>query len=615
MKPRIEILRIRVVGSKKEPREVVFAPGLNIIHGVSNTGKSHLVTLIDFAFGAKDAPEIPPEGLGYEALLLSIKLAANKTVTLCRLFQGGGIRVVDGVADDWPSKDVGELLSAVHGKGKSLSEYLLKHLKIDGSRVRKNARGETRELSFRDLARLFIVDEIRIQDKVSPIESGQAVSKTAELSVFKFLLTGSDDKKLDAVTPKGDEVTRRQIELELVDNEIQFLTKSIEGAEVEADDLASQEQKLDEAFNSEFSALAELEVPYRDLLVSHRQARRVIQALNEREDEINSLLSRFQLLQEHYSSDIARLTALRESGVLFAVLNTEYCPLCGAASEHHGETSECDANVEDIAASANAEIGKIEFRQAELSETIDRLQSELKDIPSELTKAEQVLASVGGKLQRERPDYQAVQQRVRQISEVRADVQSKRSLFSRLDSYKERRAGLVGKDGGDSTAMIAASELPPSIRVKFEKQVEEVLKEWQFPYGSRVIFDLKTRDLEVEGKPRAANGKGVRAILHAAFSVALARFLDTEANPQPGFLVLDSPLLTYKDPKESPREEDDEKLAKSDLRERVLEDLKNWPSTMQLIIIENVELPEALANSATTTVFSGNIRIGRQGFY
>jgi hypothetical protein len=201
--------------------------------------------------------------------------------------------------------------------------------------------------------------------------------------------------------------------------------------------------------------------------------------------------------------------------------------------------------------------------------------------------------------------------------DARTEIQSKLAIFTRLGSFRDRRNSLAGEDGGDSTSVIAATEFPGSIRSSFETSIEKLLRNWKFPGIGRVLFDLKSRDIEIDGKPRANNGKGVRAILHAAFSISLARFCADHSQAQPGFLVLDSPLLTYRDPLISSEAPDvgDDVVARSDLRERVLDDLKEWPDFLQLIIVENVDLPEWALKEANTTVFTGSSDLGRRGLY
>ena len=61
------------------------------------------------------------------------------------------------------------------------------------------------DLSYRDLERFSIVNETKIQEGTSPVLTGQYDSKTAETSVFKYLLTGVDNSALDMAKPDADQ--------------------------------------------------------------------------------------------------------------------------------------------------------------------------------------------------------------------------------------------------------------------------------------------------------------------------------------------------------------------------------------------------------------------------
>jgi Rad3-related DNA helicase len=61
----------------------------------------------------------------------------------------------------------------------------------------------------------------------------------------------------------------------------------------------------------------------------------------------------------------------------------------------------------------------------------------------------------------------------------------------------------------------------PSPAHQFAQVVSEVLKSWHFPGECHVSFDEKQFDIKIDGKPRVNNGKGVRALTHAAFKIAL----------------------------------------------------------------------------------------------
>jgi hypothetical protein len=134
-----------------------------------------------------------------------------------------------------------------------------------------------------------------------------------------------------------------------------------------------------------------------------------------------------------------------------------------------------------------------------------------------------------------------------------------------------------------------------------------------------VSFDEKTYDIRIDGKLRTDNGKGVRAVTHAAFKVALLLYCQERDLPHPGVVVLDTPLLTYRDPLRTPRfgalTEDERQLAKTSLKQKFFEHLFELRDAGQFIVLENVDPPNNIENLANVQLFSGVPGTGRGGFF
>lgn len=62
--------------------------------------------------------------------------------------------------------------------------------------MKSRDKATTRGLSFRDLARLALIQEGEIQKKGSPFLSDNPTNKTSELATLKLLLTGVDDASI-----------------------------------------------------------------------------------------------------------------------------------------------------------------------------------------------------------------------------------------------------------------------------------------------------------------------------------------------------------------------------------------------------------------------------------
>jgi hypothetical protein len=144
------------------------------------------------------------------------------------------------------------------------------------------------------------------------------------------------------------------------------------------------------------------------------------------------------------------------------------------------------------------------------------------------------------------------------------------------------------------------------------------LEAWHFPNAEKAQFDIQTNDITIAGKRRSANGKGVRAILHAAFNVAVLIYCRDKGLPHPGFLVLDTPLLTYREPLTSKYGElsaDEEEIKKSNLATHFYHHLASLKDMAQIIVIENSDPPEVIYPFARIETFSGRLGLGRYGLF
>ena len=73
------IERVTIKGKGREDATVKFTKGLNIISGPSNTGKTSIVTAIDFLYGAKkDVAPFSTDATGYSEDEQIIKATKGK---------------------------------------------------------------------------------------------------------------------------------------------------------------------------------------------------------------------------------------------------------------------------------------------------------------------------------------------------------------------------------------------------------------------------------------------------------------------------------------------------------------------------------------------------------
>lgn len=603
----LQLRSIRFLGPKAEA-ELEFHSGVNVICGASDTGKSFLADSIDFMLGGSDLKEIP-ERAKFDQLNLSLAAIGDEDFKLKRSMSGGNFQLFDlSEGDDLEPKTLKQ--RHAHDKTDNLSGYLLDKIGLFGKRILKNkAKGTTQSLSFRNLARLVIVQEGEIQRTGSPFWSGQYATKISEIATVKLLLTGIDDSE---VVPDADQSPGNSRQIALIDELLSDLQTEIEDLGEDREELEEQLERLEGSIEARREELSASQKALDELVGKRRKLFEEKQEASDRLDEISDLLARFRLLSKHYDVDLKRLTAIQESGSMFAHVEQVACPLCGADpdAQHLDET--CDGDVEAVVAAATAEIEKIQRLQTELDSTVADLTAESEGLSEYLKGVEadydaqnkEIQESVG-------PDVTEVRASFSALVEERSRAQKAADLFARYDKLGARKTCLLEDDDDpETTGSGVATGIPESIAHAFSSKVSEILKAWSFPGECHVHFDKDSSDFVIDGKPRSSRGKGLRAITHAAVNIALLEYCQSNGLSHPGFVVLDSPLLAYFKP------EGDEEIALrgTDLKERFYDYLiEHHGQDSQVIIIENQHPPVHIEDQVSLTVFTGNPSTGRFG--
>jgi hypothetical protein len=602
------------LGPHCEPAAVDFGPGLNIVYGASDTGKSFLVEAIDFMLGGKPPLRDLPERVGYDRILLGIETYTGEPYTIFRSIEGGRFRLYTGLHAEMPAEGIeARELGEQHSErsADNLSSFLLEKSNLAGKRVRRNKRGDTNSLSFRNVARLIIVTETEITDQRSPLSDGNPTADTPNFATFKLLLTGVDDSSLVASAPTTHEDQTREAQVELLDQLIVDYRDRLKKLTRTPKELEDQLSRIEQSLLRQADQLGTSEAEFRRLSGRRRELRERLEQGKDRRAEISSLLERFELLDQHYRSDLGRLRGIEETGTLFIALGEGPCPLCGAETVHQRRETDCDGNVDDVVAAARREIAKIDLLRIELTDTVATLNREAASFDRSLPKVEEQLRAVSTEIETMvSPQLARMRASYADLADKRGEVREALGMLRTLEDVEQRRA-LLDRDADDLKGnAISDGDLPTTTAEKFAQQVEAVLKAWHFPEAERVFFDAKARDLVIAGKARTARGKGLRAITHAAFTIGLLDYCRAQETPHPGFVVLDSPLLAYRAPEGT---EDD--LRGTDLDTHFYSYLAAQGNDRQTIIVENDDPPADIRTRHQVTMFTGNPHGGRQGLF
>jgi len=601
-----QIRRLTLVGLGVPNAEVQFREGLNVVSGPSDTGKTFIVQCIDYMLGGKDVPESIPEAAQYETVRLSLSVSVDDDeVVLERSIRGGDFKLVSaGKAD--------QHLSAKQSAADkdSVSQYLLGLAGLAEKKVRTNKQGKTREVSFRDLVRLVLVEEETVISKTSPILTGQYTTGTAESAVFRLLLTGVDDSSLISSEDRKVAKGKKAGKVEMLD----LLLNQTKGR------MAEMQLPGDvQAWQSQLAEIETLfEVAQKELAVEQQSAAQLegkrraelstLRQLESRSGVLRELQRRFALLEQQYMSDLRRLESIAEAGARLGQMNEERCPVCGATAEHQEHDRQtADAAPEDVAQSCLAEAAKIRLLIADLHMTRSDNDREIARLEGLTLEAKERTRTVATQLSEMlKPRVEVALLRLRESQTHRDTYRRALELHGRVNELQ----GLLGE-----LALVApgqGSELE-SARVRsdeaeaFNQEVESLLRAWHFPGLDRVTFSESDQDIVISGRTRASHGKGVRAIAHTAFNLALLKFCIKAEMPHPGFALIDSPLVVYREP------DTDEGGFSHDVKDAFYRSIAEDFRASQVIIFENEDPPSDLGADANFIRFTGASH-GRQGF-
>ncbi len=607
------IAKVVVQGQGKPDAILEFGPGLNVVAGASDTGKSYASQLIDFMLGASTPPEPFPLGAGYDRAMIELLSAAGAVMTMQRALAGGGALVyrkrIDATNDGVPDEELAEKHSGLNPL--TISARLLTMSGLMGKMIRQDGFGKKRTLSFRDIARLTLIDQVRIITRRSPALSEQFTLQTESKSAFGLLLTGSDDSAIVTQEKPKDRTQRLKLEMSILSGLLEEREVRLTEYAVDLGQLADQRRQLAIAVE-EASGLVATRQGELDSAASIRdQAWEAIQTLKSKQLFVTEQLSRLELLARHYTADKDRLNAALEAGKFFEQMPTGDCPVCGHIVADAEEPGASDLRLREFQAACAAELGKISVLVRDLDGALTDMRSEKLSYEREQAQLQATLeranVAMAGLLDRKvRAANEQLSQLLaldKRLSEAAFtakevdDLRNRRSIAEQQSKIKPKKSEFAQKVGAAGTA-------------EFCLVVEQLLKDWKFPFEGRVSWAETEFDLVIGNQGRGSMGQGKRAVTHAAFTVALMRYCRQKGLPHPGIVVIDSPLNPFKG-----ADIDSGERINTDVQEAFYADLAADKSGDQIIVFENTEPPVALRSKMRYTHFSGNADKPRAGFF
>lgn len=609
----LRLSSLRFLGADGKTSSIGFGPRLTTITGPSNTGKSFVLKSIDFVLGKDTLPAIP-QLEGYTSVELDLEDRQGRTLRLRRELDGGDIRVVRDDLLTGKDDAAVDLLRGRHDplRSDNISRFMLRKLSLDGvelvdrlSPVRK------RLLSLRELLDFALIEEERMIHPRTPIEPRlEGFRVTLDRSLFKLLVTGVDD----ASVPEEEGLNQKETKLRL-DTIKEMIDRF--AVEVEKDEGREETElrvrKVEEGLAEVNQLLGTRTEERQRVNLRSKELQDELREQRLEHSRLGELSARFDLLAAHYASDIDRLEMVREAGNFLALFDMTVCPVCGAAAEHQHPPEEVAVFGDDWDGAVSAEIAKTRRLADDLTATLVGLA----DLRNAATRR---LEIVEDDIRETNVSISALDQGIKPLLDQLQQLTNRREHLLRvlgtyghleyLESLQEQtKSPSRGKKNKYKIDVDAthASSLVSIMR--------EYLMMWEIPYADTASISFTNYEIILGGQPRADNGEGVRSILHAAFSLALSHHGHNIGLAVPGFLVLDTPILTYR-PSDLLFDTEVDATAPRFSEASVTEAFYNslllrYPG--QCVVIENTEPPDAMPGVVShhfTGIQEGG---GRQG--
>lgn len=567
---RMLLIKLTLSGCGKKDAVLDFKPGLNVISGDSDTGKTYAFQCLDYILGKESIPKQIKEAEGYDTVSLSFSID-DTIYHLSRKIGSKKLSLqVNGANLELDSKHNCK-------NNKNISNYLLQILSGNPDCISIYA-GKTkgyRTLSFRDLMHLCTIDETKIIGETSTFSSIQYTEKTASASVLKYLITGKDDRNKEEKTNQNPKKHSAEVVayLEREKREIQHRIEQILNDKVYT--LYTQDESL---------------LNYSSTIANARQE---IVALNSSISKLNSEIVQcevqcckdeakiieFEELKQYYQIELKEKVVLETFDDFLLQTPNLACPLCGQkiqpgimSSDNlkmlYDHLSVEKRNIADKIKGLSDSIIDVQQRLDQERDYLDGLRENRKKLEDEITRHNVAIEL-----------HKQVLAKARELDSMNSEL---RFLKKRLES--------VAKDIVEYGKTYNKSDIVPQDNTSFYdaycKMIEEVLEAWGFAEKVNVTFKDNDLDLIVNDKERISSGKGYRAFIMSAMVIGLMRFCFDFDRLHPGFVIIDSPLVSLK---ERMKDENQEWIDEY-MERNMVNDILRTDASRQVIIFENKEI-------------------------
>lgn len=560
------IKKVTMSGKNVETSSIDLYPGVNILYGSSNTGKSYVAECIDYVMGNEETRIDDNKGydnvhveIDVDGSYLSMDRKLNETVVHV-------VSSVEGIASgDYTLKG-----------NDRICHVWLKLMGIEPNhRVNKSAHCQREELSNRAFDQIFVIREKKIDAEKSVLLPTEPSREPVAKSALLFLITGEDHDDGQDYDKPDIHKAKKEAVITFADEQLEAIQQQEKELQLTPD--METPAQIEKRMSMILSEIDHTESEIQTLIEENQRIGARVYEIDKELTENQVLADRYKSLQSQYRSNLKRLTFMVEGEHVTreGVVQPQDCPFCGNPMKPEKEDSCVEAAI--------IEVEKITPKIADLKSVQKSLKTEIEAKEKKRQELQTRMAELEDKIRQE------LQPKVDSLR----DELSKYSMVLTLRSKQAAYETVSGKIRENLNVFKSKPE-PPSFKInefygeefmgKFHAILDHLLTDCKFDDYRTSEFILKTFDLEVNKTKKKSYGQGFRAFLNVILSMAVQEYLKQYGTYRPNVFVMDSPILSLKE------DVDDSELASESMKSSLFKYIINHPCAEQIIIIEN-DLP------------------------
>lgn len=585
---------LNITANHRESK-ITFAPGLNIIYGPSNTGKSMVLDCIDYLMGAPKHRF--DTNLKMEKIQMELDVDGHN-VYISREVDTQSFDVysnVDGI-------EAGTYKIKGGKKNHAINEVWLKLMGLPAdTKIIKTQEGKSQMLTIRTFYHTFLLDEDRVPNKSSIFKGKRGMGENVETSVLTALLylaTGNNYLPKDSFIDKNIKKAKDEGALKIVNRGMRLLEKQISSFDEKLPSLPPDE--LRNKINQTLTEIGAAKGTLKEALALCRETGEKINGVLRQLAEDEVLMNRNQMLLSQYKADIKRLTFILEGNFISKKMKpVKKCPFC------NGELS--PENEDNYIEAAIAEEQKIELQVKDLQSVQSSLQEEYNSLEETKTlyinRRNQQEEIIRGELKPK------IQQLKEQLDEYRISLRfsAMNAMVDQFLTFFKQERAEVEKNEISTIHLDVKEKFKEIFKKLLDGELDRLLRWCDYQDYVDSYFDVKSCDVVINGHNKKSQDKGFRAFINTLLAIAMENCLKEMGHYSPALFVVDSPILTLKENELRGDEQITEPM-KVHLFKYFLK-RKDAPQT---IIIEN-EIPQISYENANLIQFTKKKGVGRYG--